>query len=419
MGELDGLPVSEAVRRVIGALWPASSGPAPPREEGAFGLWQHHSPASHHFAPGNTGRLLASIAGYRTPGDQARLLLEGQRRAGTSNHGVPAFATGGRVHNWHGFHVIADPLVPRDVVAALDESGLPIAQPPEEARPVPEPYVGFRAWDLQEDGFLYPLHQRTHEPWKPGLAEAECSHPHGPDNPAPHREHGCGFWTRRHPPGRVDVEEAFGASGFRVHGACTLHGRVRIAERGFRSQKAKIVALIVPPRGQLPEAARFVVDRCVRTYGCAIVHTSEDLKRVASEFGQVEPELPPAPPQPYVVQAEVELALEPDGIKADVDPTTGRPDWRPAMMKVTRELTPPGWQAVDTAVERETATEVPIIGSPERVGYKPGRMRMFVRVGLRAMAEGEEARDQLLDALQRHARDQGVDVSNVRADPTR
>lgn len=97
---------------------------------------------------------------------------------------------------------------------------------------------GERAFDVSPTGEL----EAVYAPytWTPGENVAECTsqYLHGND-PLPHEICMCGFWSYH----RNDIEHRYSD---KVRGIVEAYGRTIVGTEGMRSEKAKIVALVLP-----------------------------------------------------------------------------------------------------------------------------------------------------------------------------
>jgi hypothetical protein len=110
---------------------------------------------------------------------------------------------------------------------------------------VPGTLRGYRAWDLY-GGRLHSIYME-HSPWASGWVTARCNLPlaqpqfvdHEGQHPAPDAECACGIyaWYRHQ-----DIPDTM----YGVTGIIEVKGHVLIGEKGFRAEKARIVALLFP-----------------------------------------------------------------------------------------------------------------------------------------------------------------------------
>lgn len=123
-----------------------------------------------------------------------------------------------------------------------------------------KPVVGLRQWTLDGPDFrgdpheadqnwpAVPMRGATGFSWPAGVLEAYCnngySHPPPTDfDPATGARCGCGVWAYWDMTSLAANRSVISGSGLPVLGAVEGYGRVLLGEKGFRSQKAKIVAL--------------------------------------------------------------------------------------------------------------------------------------------------------------------------------
>ncbi|HET8975015.1 MAG TPA: hypothetical protein VFN15_00185 [Solirubrobacterales bacterium] len=129
--------------------------------------------------------------------------------------------------------------------------------------------LGFRAWHLDERG-LQSLN-RDHA-WSPGENLADCkraqrgrlrrvAEPHAhAEIPAEGCE--CGLFAYH----SLDMAEYYGRMfGGSILGAVSCSGGISVYRHGFRAQRARVLALLVPPWGLSGDAARVVRERAEET----------------------------------------------------------------------------------------------------------------------------------------------------------
>jgi hypothetical protein len=118
---------------------------------------------------------------------------------------------------------------------------------------------GLRQWTLNGPDFsldphgaeqnwpLAPLTGATGYQWPPGVLEATCNNGHQHVPPVEKlpdgTRDGCGFWAYWDMAGLAGHRAATSGRGLPVLGVIQGYGRTLIGERGFRSQKARIIAL--------------------------------------------------------------------------------------------------------------------------------------------------------------------------------
>lgn len=137
---------------------------------------------------------------------------------------------------------------------------------------------GIRAWKIDKHGRLRALHVNGANAWRPGVNVAECRRsddpfgaiyasiqyhsislttgsvkpekPKEPEKPQPHdipvEGCRCGFYAYtdvKHEENKADAENRY------ILGVIKGTGRTLIGSRGFRCEKAEIVALLDPTRG--------------------------------------------------------------------------------------------------------------------------------------------------------------------------
>ena len=99
---------------------------------------------------------------------------------------------------------------------------------------------GFRRWKIREDGYLSPL--TRHDPcWTEGVNLARCYDGWASwisGHKTASRDCTCGFYAYFSP--------AYNQLGGDVEGVIEGHGRATVGTKGFRVERAKIVALVVP-----------------------------------------------------------------------------------------------------------------------------------------------------------------------------
>lgn len=154
---------------------------------------------------------------------------------------------------------------------------MPILKNSDPQEDATELYVGldlrgYRSWvpDWAADNtpILRPVHRGRNNPWTPGVNQAQCFAGENPDlvtggtcgAPVPNEHCDCGFYGFFDPTGpnksNLDLDIVTPCV---VAGVIQGTGRVVLAERGFRAEKAELVALS-PPRRADP-AVRCLANR--------------------------------------------------------------------------------------------------------------------------------------------------------------
>ena len=124
----------------------------------------------------------------------------------------------------------------------------------------------------------------------------------------PQEDHGCGLYAYNDPamvdtllPGMPGFSSwgTFGTTGtgMTVAGIVQGWGEVIVHCDGFRSQYARIVALVVPPKGADVPA----IQRMARLYNARLFSSRDEAEKAAGEFGfpvpeELRPEAPPPAP---------------------------------------------------------------------------------------------------------------------------
>ena len=121
---------------------------------------------------------------------------------------------------------------------------------------VPGELRGFRQFRLLGDG-LHPVAHAGAGPWDGELEQARCGAGH--DHPAPGRDCRCGLYAWYRPAG---PDGSYGG----VHAVISARGRTVLADRGFRTASARVVAVALPPAyrirtGASEQARRVLAER--------------------------------------------------------------------------------------------------------------------------------------------------------------
>ena len=98
---------------------------------------------------------------------------------------------------------------------------------------------GIRSWQLEDDGTLQAVSHRYE--WGPGENVAECiyhAHPKDSKHRIASNDCSCGFYAY------LDPRNNDWCFGGRPRGIVKAYGTVTVGSRGFRAEKAQIVALI-------------------------------------------------------------------------------------------------------------------------------------------------------------------------------
>jgi hypothetical protein len=179
---------------------------------------------------------------------------------------------------------------------------------------LPHAVIGYRCWELDPVGRLWPVNDVAPEPWRPGTNEAyheqrynswitgagnERVDDGGHDVPG----HGCvcGLYVR-HDPNVWEYDQFSDPArrAFMVVGAVAVWGRLEAHYDGVRARYARIVALALPDAAEDPGGERAaVVDRAARRYDVPAV-PRDALAFEAGRYGDPLPAdlRPPKPPQP-------------------------------------------------------------------------------------------------------------------------
>jgi glycine cleavage system H lipoate-binding protein len=113
----------------------------------------------------------------------------------------------------------------------VSEGGEPRAPDAAEA------LLGWRVWDLRDDGLLHPVIGGA-DPWEPGANQAVC-HRRGPrPHAAPGGNCGCGFNALHHPPLEYLDDSSFAL------GVIAAWGTVDVFRTGFRAEYACVLGLL-------------------------------------------------------------------------------------------------------------------------------------------------------------------------------
>lgn len=176
-----------------------------------------------------------------------------------------------------------------------------------------QPVVGYRVW-LASDESLVSAGFGDME-WQPGTNEASCDgydrsadlflsrkprlgvDPH----PAPDPGCGCGFYAYHDVPPH---------DGRTIAGAVAAWGRIQVHHRGFRAEKAQIIALAIPDAAANDPELREQVLQLAARYRCKAVPAC-DLRTAAREHGiEMPEELRPAKPKP-LPSIEIQFTIPP------------------------------------------------------------------------------------------------------------
>jgi hypothetical protein len=106
-----------------------------------------------------------------------------------------------------------------------------------------EPVLGFRAFDVCEDGRLISVtgHGTV---WRPGVVTAYCRRPGFSSHPAPAHDCTCGLYAYTELDPRLK-------QGERCIAAIAAWGNMEVHETGFRAQRACVLALAATPAADL------------------------------------------------------------------------------------------------------------------------------------------------------------------------
>ena len=161
--------------------------------------------------------------------------------------------------------------------------------------------LGFRAWRLEPDG-LHSLNM-DHR-WASVESEASCLRPasHGlrrlwdrphPPELIPAADCSCGIFAYR----TVEMAEYYARSlGGSVLGAVACSGRMQVYRHGARAQRARILALLLPPWGLVGEPARQLEEaasRVARELGVPLFPSNRIPEFL--EYCEAQPEVAPVP----------------------------------------------------------------------------------------------------------------------------
>lgn len=145
-----------------------------------------------------------------------------------------------------------------------------------EASLYPQAALGFRRFQLGDDGddFLYPI--TDHPPWHPDAdTYAACDRRHR----APRADCSCGLYAYH------ELRQAQGNySG--VLAAVAARGTLQVHRDGFRAERARILALLRPDDD--PELARRV-ERVAQRYGVPVADTPQQLEQIAGRYARPVP----------------------------------------------------------------------------------------------------------------------------------
>lgn len=205
-----------------------------------------------------------------------RVLLDQMRQA-SWHYSPPTFVSGGAMPSW----------IPSGPTAASKFSGSEFSMGTA---------VGVRSWNIDKLGRLEsPQYQTV---WTPGEMVATCkSRPIdrvllGYDRPRPeaHQQStcSCGFYA---------YYEGFNeyAQSDRVTGVIEGYGETQIGTRGFKSAKARIVALHVPDNtADIARIGKTPFQRVRENYGPHVA-IFDDYTHMSAEFPTTQPEDAPTP----------------------------------------------------------------------------------------------------------------------------
>jgi hypothetical protein len=128
--------------------------------------------------------------------------------------------------------------------------------------------VGYRAWQLDPGGILFPLALHGAPPWEAGVNRADCfaQRPHDGEEP-PGSRCTCGFHALQDP---ADRRLTLGQP---VVGAIAAWGELEVHATGFRAEYARVVALLYEPGSPAELGGR--LRRAARRYGVRLVAVGE------------------------------------------------------------------------------------------------------------------------------------------------
>jgi hypothetical protein len=201
----------------------------------------------------------------------------------------------------------------------------------EELPTFSECVVGYRSWNLRDDGQLWPLREHR-TPWQVEVNTARCDcgtsdrlhfewsiidgrrvlEP-APLHDAPAESCTCGLYSVRRPATEWEQEIAF-LNADRVAGAVASWGRIQVHGTGIRAEHACILALAVPERAGLAAAQK--IERAAARYGVDAVALT-DIEIAAAEHGSALPD-------------EIHAAADRDSTPTAEPATATVMDWAPA-----------------------------------------------------------------------------------------
>jgi hypothetical protein len=166
---------------------------------------------------------------------------------------------------------------------------------PLEVEPDPTPVIGFREWLLYPDGSLGARFPRPGTPpWRPGINVAEC-HGKTPLRPDCHHHH-CGFWgyyraeqLRSSVPWALErLKDGNVETAYVLAGAIQGFGVVVEHEKGFRAERAQIIAFLDPQETNHNMTMPELINEVLHLRGWTAPFVSrERLEIVAGEFGDL------------------------------------------------------------------------------------------------------------------------------------
>jgi hypothetical protein len=136
---------------------------------------------------------------------------------------------------------------------------------------------GFRAWELRNDGTLWPAAVARH-PWEAGVNHARCEM--GADHDAPAPDCSCGLYAFH------TVHRQL--SGESVIGAIAAWGAMEVHADGFRAARARVIALAAP---RSTFVRRDAFERAAERYDVPVVDRDVFQQVVSLSTGNLPPEL--------------------------------------------------------------------------------------------------------------------------------
>lgn len=137
-----------------------------------------------------------------------------------------------------------------------------------------EALLGYRLWNLREDGGLGPI--TGGDAWVPGANTARCLS--NWRHRAPHPDCGCGFNALHKPP--LEYRNDKGSA----IGAIAAWGEIDVYKTGFRAQYSCVIALMQPGTTAV-RSHRLAVGQAARRYGVRVV-PPEEIAAVASAYAR-------------------------------------------------------------------------------------------------------------------------------------